>query len=62
MNNKIYKNRKSILVISIILFTIGLLIAYYNWGTEPNETIGGVFCGLGLGISLISFSLKKPIE
>ncbi len=59
MNLYFYNNRKKILFIGVFLFLIGVVLAYLKWGFEPEETIAGVFCGLGFGISLLSFSLKK---
>lgn len=60
MKEKIYQNRKTIGFFSIFLFLIGLIMAYFYWETEPQETISGALCGLGLSFTIIAFSLKKP--
>lgn len=59
---KIYENRKTILFSSILIFVLGIFVAFFNWGTEPHETLGGFFCGIGLGFSILALSLKKPID
>ncbi len=61
MKTKIYNNRKLITLIGILFLIIGTVMAIKNWGTEPEETISGVLCGFGFTVTLISFSIKKPI-
>ena len=34
-------------------------MAYNFWGTEPQETISGVLCGIGVSFLVIFSSLKK---
>lgn len=55
----LFKKRKSILLLGIFLISIGLLLAYFKRGTEPEETIAGALCGLGFGVSIFSFARKK---
>lgn len=62
LNMKIYNSRKKILFSSIFIFLIGFIVAYFYWGIEPHETIGGFLCGIGLGFSVLAISLKKPQE
>ena len=45
MNKKLYKNRKPLLLIGVLLTIFGILLAYFKWGIEPEETISGVLCG-----------------
>ncbi|WP_397444638.1 hypothetical protein [Polaribacter sp. R77954] len=59
MNLFFYKNRKVILAVAILLLIIGIIMAYFYWGVEPQETISGAFCGIGLSIAIFSLSLKK---
>jgi hypothetical protein len=62
MNEKIYKNRKLILLIGALLTASGILLAYYKWDTEPLETVGGFLCGLGFASMIFSFGIKEPKE
>ncbi|GAB7255770.1 hypothetical protein [Polaribacter sp. OB-PA-B3] len=54
-----YRNRKKIQILSILLLVFGAILAYLNWGIEPQETIAGFLVGLGFGILLLSLNLKK---
>ena len=58
MNLFFYKNRKKIIILGISLILFGAILAYLKWGIEPEETIAGVFSGVGLSISVFAFSLK----
>lgn len=58
MNLFFYKNRKKIIILGISLILFGAILAYLKWGIEPEETIAGVFFGVGLSISIFAFSLK----
>ncbi|WP_299121826.1 hypothetical protein [uncultured Winogradskyella sp.] len=62
MTNKdiIYKHRMKVKYTSIILLLVGIAIAYFYYGTEPHETIGGFLCGLGFGLFLIYIAIKQP--
>ncbi|MDO6743408.1 hypothetical protein BA195_02845 [Tenacibaculum soleae] len=60
MKEKIYKNRRIILYIGIILTVLGIFLAYYRYGKEPWETVGGFFTGFGIGVGLLSLGLKDP--
>ena len=55
----IYKHRTKIKNIGLVLLLVGLVLAYFYYGTEPHETIGGVLCGLGVSLLLISIAIKK---
>jgi len=44
----------------ICLLIFGATLAYLKWGTEPLETVAGVFCGLGFGLTIASLGMKKP--
>lgn len=59
MNLFFYRNRKKIQAFSILLLLLGAILAFLNWGIEPEETIAGFLVGLGFGILLLSFNLKK---
>ncbi|MFD2529767.1 MULTISPECIES: hypothetical protein [Polaribacter] len=59
MNLFFYNNRKKIRAFSILLLLLGAILAFLNWGIEPEETIAGFLVGLGFGILLLSFNLKK---
>lgn len=60
MNNLLYIHRKKIPFIGVFLFILGVILAYLKWGIEPQETIAGVLCGLGLSLTIIGFGIKKP--
>ncbi|MGJ8761272.1 MULTISPECIES: hypothetical protein [unclassified Polaribacter] len=61
MKNFLYIHRKKVPLIGISLILIGALLAYLQWGKEPGETISGVFCGLGFGLTIIGLGgIKKP--
>ncbi|MCG1035055.1 hypothetical protein [Polaribacter sargassicola] len=59
LNQKIYKNRKKLVLIGFLLTFFGALLAYLKWGIEPEETIAGFLCGIGASLILFSFGLKK---
>jgi len=46
------------LVLGILLLLCGSIIGILKWGIEPEETIAGFLCGLGLGVIIISFAQK----
>ena len=52
---------KSLLVYTgFILFVSGGFTGYLYWGVEPQDTIGGFLCGLGVSLILLSnVTLKK---
>jgi hypothetical protein len=58
MNIFLFKNRKIILVLGILLLLCGSIIGILKWGIEPEKTIAGFLCGLGLGVIIISFAQK----
>ena len=60
MNSFLYNHRKKIPFFGILLLISGILLAYLKWGFETEETISGVLCGLGFGITIIGFGIKKP--
>lgn len=60
MNHFLYNNRKKITFLGILFIIIGAVLAYLKWGIEPEETIAGVFCGLGFGLTILSLGMKKP--
>ncbi len=55
MKNKTYNNRKLIGKIGIITTIIGLISAYFYWGVEPQETISGFICGIGVSATIFLF-------
>jgi len=57
--NRIYKHRIKIRSIGLLLLLSGIILAYFYYGIEPQETIGGFLCGLGLSVLLISVAIKK---
>lgn len=59
MNSFFYKNRKKTLALGVVLLLSGVYLAFQKWGIEPQETLAGVLCGLGLGIVVISLSIKR---
>ncbi|WP_179344423.1 hypothetical protein [Winogradskyella ursingii] len=59
-NEYIYLNRKKFLISSLFLIILGIVISYFNYGTEPWETVGGFTCGLGFGLILIFIGIKSP--
>ncbi|APZ45670.1 hypothetical protein BW723_04870 [Polaribacter reichenbachii] len=54
-----YTHRKKFLVFGILSLISGVLLAFLKWGIEPEETIAGTLCGVGLPIIIISLSSKK---
>ena len=60
MNEKIYNNRKKILIIAILITLTGIGLSFLKWGIEPEETIAGFLCGLGVFTLIFSLGLKKP--
>ena len=59
MNTFLYKNRKKLLALGVLLILSGIILAFQKWGIEPEETITGFLCALGLGVVLVSIG-KKP--
>lgn len=57
--NLIYKHRIKVRSIGLLLLLSGIILAYFYYGTEPQETIGGFLCGLGLSLLLIGVAIKK---
>jgi hypothetical protein len=55
----IYKNRTKLLTLGILSILSGAFLAIKNRGIEPEETIASFLCGIGLGIALISDSIKN---
>jgi hypothetical protein len=60
MSQFLYKNKKAILLLGILLLLCGVVLAFSKWGIEPEETVAGFLCGLGFGVALISFGIKNP--
>ena len=62
MTNKerIYKHKDKVKYASFLLILIGIVLAYFYYDTEPQETIGGFLCGFGFGMLLIYFAIKHP--
>lgn len=58
MGKKVYKNKKVVLIIGAVFLISGAILAYYKWGIEPEETISGILCGLGLSLTILSFGIK----
>ncbi|WP_405610356.1 hypothetical protein [Polaribacter sp. Asnod1-A03] len=59
LNQKIYKNRKKLMLLGFLLLFFGALLTYLKWGIEPQETIAGLLCGIGLSLIIFPFSLKN---
>lgn len=57
--NLIYKHRIKVRSIGLLLLLSGIILAYFCYGTEPQETIGGFLCGLGVSLLLIGVAVKK---
>ncbi|MEO9572363.1 MAG: hypothetical protein ABJH82_11010 [Polaribacter sp.] len=62
MNSFFYNHRKKIPFVGVFLLILGIIVAYFKWGFEPEETIAGVLCGLGLSLTIIGFGIKKPTK
>lgn len=60
MKEIIYNHRAKVKYSSILLFVIGIVITYFYYDTEPQETIGGFLCGLGFGLFLIYLAINQP--
>ncbi|GAB5564785.1 MAG: hypothetical protein Wins2KO_18480 [Winogradskyella sp.] len=60
INQILYNNKKKLILVSILAIVVGALTSYFNYGTEPWETIGGFICGLFFGMLIIFTSLKQP--
>ena len=60
MNNFLIINQKRVIAFGIILIVLGVVFAYIKWGEEPEETIAGVLCGLGFGLTIIGLGIQKP--
>jgi hypothetical protein len=60
MQENLYLHRKLIAVFCAMLLISGIIMAYFYWGIEPQETIAGALCGLGFGGFILFISLKKP--
>lgn len=59
MNLYFYNNCKKIILICVILLLTGSILAFLKLEIEPQETIAGVFCGLGVSMILFPLSQKK---
>ena len=62
MNAYLYKNKLKITLLGVFSIITGTVLAYLKWGIEPEETIAGVFCGLGFGLTIIGLGLQKTKE
>ncbi|MEE4000067.1 hypothetical protein V1T75_06920 [Tenacibaculum sp. FZY0031] len=60
MREKIYRNKKVVLLIGISIITIGGIMGFYTYGNEPEETISGIVSGIGFGVTFITLTLKSP--
>jgi len=60
MQEKLYLHKNIIIFCFGIVFFLGIIMAYFYWNIEPQETIAGILCGIGISGFLLSFSLKKP--
>lgn len=59
MNDKIYKNRKKILTVATLITIAGVVLSFLKWGVEPEETIAGFLCGLGVFTIIFSLGIKN---
>jgi hypothetical protein len=55
----LYKNRTKLLSLGVLSILSRAFLEIKNREVEPEETIAGFLCGLGLGITLISVSIKN---
>jgi len=60
MKLKTISSRRIIVYAGVTLLISGGFTGYLYWGTEPQESIGGFLCGLGVSLILLSnVTLKK---
>ena len=60
MKLKTPSSRGVVIYIGIPLLISGGFTGYLYWGVEPQESIGGFLCGLGVSLILLSnVALKK---
>ena len=60
MKFKTLSSKRLLVYTGFILFVSGGFIGYLYWGVEPQDTIGGFLCGLGVSLILLSnVTLKK---
>ncbi len=60
MKLKIPSSRRIVVYTCVSLLISGGFTGYLYWGVEPQESIGGFLCGLGVSLILLSnVALKK---
>jgi hypothetical protein len=60
MKLKIPSSRRIVVYAGVSLLISGGFTGYLYWGVEPQESIGGFLCGLGVCLILLSnVTLKK---
>jgi uncharacterized membrane protein len=58
MKFKTLSSKRLLVYTGFILFVSGGFMGYLYWGIEPQESIGGFFCGTGLSL-LLFYIIKK---
>ena len=60
MKLKIPSSKRLVIYTGVTLLISGGFTGYLYWGQEPQESIGGFLCGLGVSLILLSnVTLKK---
>ena len=60
MNSQTPFSERLVIITGVILLISGGFTGYLYWGVEPQESIGGFLCGLGVSLILLSnVALKK---
>ena len=60
MKLKTPSSRRIVVYTGVTLLISGGFTGYLYWGVEPQDTIGGFLCGLGVSLILLSnVALKK---
>ena len=60
MKLKIPSSKRLVIYTGVTLLISGGFTGYLYWGVEPQESIGGFLCGLGVSLILLSnVTLKK---
>ena len=60
MKLKIPSSKRLVIYTGVTLLISGGFSGYLYWGVEPQESIGGFLCGLGVSLILLSnVTLKK---
>jgi len=60
MKLKITSSKRLVIYTGVTLLISGGFTGYLYWGVEPQESIGGFLCGLGVSLILLSnVALKK---